>query len=153
LRETLERQTATTEVLEVINSSPGELGPVFGAMLDRALRLCEAAFGVFWTYDDEFFRAVALMGVPKAFADFAQSGPHRVGRGNAFEGVLSGEPFIHVEDGADSDAYRAGDPLRRGLVDLAGAKTLLAIPLLRDDALVGMLMLCRREMRSFSERH
>src|SRR5260370_818995 len=74
-REALEQQTATAEVLQVINSSPGDLAPVFEAMLDKAMHLCEAAFGTLWTYDGESFHAAALHGVPKAYADVLVRGP------------------------------------------------------------------------------
>src|SRR5947209_15484232 len=82
-REALEQQTATAEVLGVINSSPGELAPVFDAMLERAMRLCDAAFGFLSTYDGQFFHAIALHGVPPQYADFLRSSPNPAGPGTA----------------------------------------------------------------------
>jgi hypothetical protein len=97
LAEALEQQTATSEVLGVISSSPGELEPVFQAMLANAVRICEANFGILFRYDGEVFNTAALVGVPRAYAEFLQSGPHR------FEDTPGGRAartrqVVHVED-------------------------------------------------------
>src|SRR5204862_4879343 len=97
-REALEQQTATAEVLQVINSSPGDLAPVFEAMLDKALGLCGAAFGVLWTYDGERVHAAALRGVPPAFAAFLARSPHPVGPDTAHGRLLAGEFVVHSSD-------------------------------------------------------
>ena len=152
LREALEQQTATAEVLGVINSSPGDLAPVFGAMLEKALRLCEAAFGVLWTLDDEKFHAAAMQGVPPAFADYLVRGPVSVDPGNTAALIRPGGPMVHIADAMDTEPYRAGDPLRRALVDLGGARTALAVPLRRDDVLLGMFMIYRKEVRPFADK-
>jgi GAF domain-containing protein len=149
-REALEQQTATAEVLQVINSSPGDLGPVFDAMLDRALRLCGAAIGSLWTYDGERVQAVALRGAPPAFADFLTRGPHSVGPDNAHGRLLRGEQVVHIADVADDEAYRLGDPVRRALVALSGGRTLLAVPLRKDGAFIGDFVIYRTEVRPFS---
>src|SRR5215831_1934971 len=132
-REALEQQTATAEVLQVINSSPGDLAPVFNAMLDKALGLCGAAFGCLWTYDGERMHAVALRGAPPDFAEFLTRAPHPVGSDNAHGRLLRGEPVVHIADIADDAAHPTSDPVRRNLIELGGGRTLLAVALRKDD--------------------
>jgi len=151
-REALEQQTATAEVLQVINSSPGDLAPVFDAMLEKALTLCGAAFGILWTYDGEMFHAAALQGVPSTAADLFTRGPHPVGPDNTHGILLRGDPVVHITDAAATEAYRSGDPLRRAVVDLSGARTLLGVPLRKDGVLLGAFDIYRQEVRPFSER-
>jgi two-component system NtrC family sensor kinase len=152
LNEALEQQSATAEVLEVINQSPGDLAPVFEAMLDKALGLCGAAFGILWTYDGEQVRAAALRGVPPAVAEFLTRAPHPVGSDNAHSRLLRGEPLVHIADAAEDKAYRLADPVRRALVDQGGARTLLGVPLRKDDALLGAFVIYRQEVRPFSDK-
>jgi GAF domain-containing protein/anti-sigma regulatory factor (Ser/Thr protein kinase) len=151
-REALEQQTATAEVLGVINASPGDLAPVFEAMLEKAMRLCEAAFGTLWTYDGDRFRSVAQHGVPAAYAEFLAHNAPAAGPGTGRARILQGERFVHVADLAGEEPYRAGDPHRRALVDLGGARTGLIMPLRKDEAVIGFIMIYRQEMRSFSEK-
>jgi len=135
-REALDRQTATAEVLQVINSSPGDLAPVFDAMLERAMHLCDAAFGELLTYDGERFRDVATRGVPPAFSEYRRHGDAVPGPGSLGARVLAGERVIHVADLKSEDVYRAGDQNRRALVDLGGARAALAASLRKDDAVL-----------------
>jgi two-component system, NtrC family, sensor kinase len=150
--EALEQQTATSEVLQVINSSPGDLAPVFDAMLDKAMRLCEAVFGGLWTYDGEHFHAAKLRGVPVAYAEFMASNPPDFGPRTAPRRLLAGEPFVHGTDLMADGVYQEGDPHRRALVDLGGARTALTVPLRRDDKFLGYLFVYRKEVRPFSEK-
>ena len=150
-REALEQQTATAEILQVINASPGDLAPVFDAMLDKATRLCEAGFGLLWTYDGERFRAAALHGVPPAFAEFVRE-PVPVADSASLAEVARGDSFVHVADWAATEAYRAGSPLRRAVVDLGGARTGVTVPLRKDDALLGIFVIYRQEVRPFSDK-
>ena len=151
LAEAREQQTATAEVLQVINSSPGQLAPVFDAMLEQATRLCAADFGIFWKYDGECFHAAGLRGVPRAFAEYARA-PQRPHPENALGRLLRGERLIVSTDVAAEEVYRAGEPLRRALVDLGGARSAVRVPLFKDDSLLGVFTIYRQEVRPFSER-
>jgi PAS domain S-box-containing protein len=150
-REALEQQTATAEVLGVINSSPGDITPVFDAILEKAMHLCEAAFGVLRTYDGERLNAVAMRGVPDAYADFARE-PLRPDPATGLGRMLLGEPLVHIADIRADEIYRSGDRLRVATVELGGARTLLVVPLRKDDALVGVLTIYRQEVRLFSDK-
>src|SRR5271167_1598419 len=151
-REALEQQTATAEVLGVINSSPGDLAPVFDAMLEKALRLCDAAFGLLWTYGEGGFRSVAHRGVTAVHAEFLAKNMLTTGPETGRARVLTGEPFVHIADLADDEPYRAGDPMRRALVDLGRARTGLVMPLRKEEAVVGFLNVFRQEIRPFSDK-
>ncbi len=151
-REALEQQTATAEVLRIINKSPGSLAPVFDAMLDKALALCEAAFGLLWTYDGERLHAAAMRGVSPAYAAFLTRTPHPVGADNAHGRLLRGEPVVHIADVKEDKAFAAGNSLRRSLVELGGGRTLLAVPLRKDERFFGDFVIYRREVKPFSER-
>src|SRR6516225_3002743 len=148
----LARESAIAEVLQVINSSPGDLAPVFDAMLDKAMRLCEAAFGELRTYDGERWHSVAIRGVPDDFAEFRKRNAAPAGPGSLGARVLAGQPIVHVPDLKDEEPYRAGDLNRRGLVDLGGARTALIASLRRDDAVLGFIILYRQEVRPFSDK-
>jgi class 3 adenylate cyclase/predicted component of type VI protein secretion system len=151
-REALDQQTATTEVLQVINSSPGDLAPVFDAMLEKAMRLCEAAFGILATYDGGQFRTAAVQGIPAAFAKFRGQNRPSFGPGTGPARILAGERVIHDIDLMAEEAYQNGDPNRRALVDLGGARSALQVALLKDDAVLGYITAYRQEVRSFTDK-
>ena len=150
LRESLDQQRAIAEVLGVINSSPGELGPVFDAMLEKATRLCEASFGLLLTYDGEMFQAAALRGVPPAYAEIVRK-PIRPTPQNGLGRLLTGE-HLHTLDLAEIAQQAGDDPVVRAAVELGGIRTVLVMPLRRDDALLGALAVYRQEVRPFGER-
>jgi PAS domain-containing protein len=121
-------------------------------MLDKALGLCEADFGVLWTYDGERLHATALRGVPPTFAEFLTRTSHPVGPDNAHGRLLRGEPVVHIADVAEDRAYRSDDPIRRTLVELGGGRTLLAVPLRKDETFLGDFVIYRQEVRPFSDK-
>lgn len=151
LRDSLDRQSAMAEVLQAINRSPGELGPVFDAILDKAMALCDAAFGTFATFDGQRLNTVATRGVPETFARFRRSNPPTYGPGTGPGRLIAGEDCVHDIDAADSDAYRRGDPSRRAIVDLGGARTILNVSLRKDGALLGAISIYRQVVRPFSD--
>ena len=150
--EALAREAAMAEVLGVINSSPGELTPVFDAMLEKALRLCGSAFGILNVFDGQSFHGVAMRGVPPVFAEFRTSNPAGLGPGTAPARILAGEDVVHNFDLMGEEPYRSGDPYRRAIVDLGGARSHLAVALRKDNVLLGMLTVYRQDVRAFSEK-
>ena len=153
LSESLDQQTATAEVLQVINSSPGDLAPVFDAMLEKATRLCEAAFGILWNYDGELFGAVATRGVSPGGLCHVPARAAAGWAGKSARGrVQAGEPFVHLPDQKDTDEYRDGQPERRAFVDLGGARSGLVVALRKDDALLGAISIYRQEVRPFTDK-
>ena len=150
LRESLGRQTATADLLRIISSSLGDLEPVFAAILDKALHLCEAAFGFVTTYDGERIERVAQRGVPDALAAYFRKGMDQHRPGDAHWRLVAGEDLIHNLDQMDEDAYRLGNPLRRAIVDLGGARSALVVALRKDKVLLGALTVYRKEVRPFT---
>src|SRR5215469_1363428 len=154
LAEALEQQTATGELLEVINSSPGDLTPVFDAMLEKAMRLCEASFGAMWMFDDDRFVPLATYAVPAAYAEFLATNTMLPGPGTAPYRFLRGGERSVIEDVdlLETKAYRVGDPQRRALVELGGARSTIQVPLCKDVAVLGVMTLYRQDVRPFTDK-
>src|SRR5215831_14546518 len=151
-RESLERQTATTEVLKVISSSPGELEPVFQAVLDSATRLCEANFGILYRYEGGAFHAVALRGAPPGFAEFQQRAPIHPLPSSGLGRIVSTRQPVHIIDAMAEQRYIDGDPYVVTAVKLSGSRTLVFVPMLKDEDLIGAITIYRSEVRPFAEK-
>jgi two-component system, NtrC family, sensor kinase len=146
LSESLEQQTATSEVLRVISSSPGELEPVFQAMLENATRICEATFGSMLLREGDAYRRVALHNAPPNFEEFSNNAPIlRRGMAPSVDRVIDTGQVSHVLDVATEDP---NEPIAK----FAGARTLLVVPMLKDNEAIGVLGIYRHEVRPFSAR-
>ena len=153
LTESLEQQTATSEVLRVISSSPGELEPVFETLLANAVRVCGAKFGVlFLPEGDDAYRSVALHGAPPAFAESRRRDPLiRLNPATTLGRVAATKQVVQVEDIRADPAYTS-DPTRSPLLELAGARTMLNVPMLKEGTLVGQIAIYRQEVRPFTDK-
>jgi GAF domain-containing protein len=152
LSEALEQQTATSEVLRVISGFPGELGPVFGALLDNAVRLCGAKFGMLYLCEGDALRSVATHNLPPAFAEVRRRGPfHPIPSGPVSEALRTKRP-AHAVDLAATRAYAERHPQSVSVVELGGARTSVAVPMLKDDEPIGVIVIFRQEVRAFNER-
>ncbi len=152
LSEALEQQTATSEVLRAITGSPGDLKPVFEAILTNARRLCEAKFGHLLIYDGERFRVAAVHAAPSILTDFLNRGPFPAGAATGLGRLASTKRVVHVADLKAEQAYLDRDPLRVATVEGAGARTGLAVPMLKENKLVGAIVIYRQEVRPFTDR-
>jgi GAF domain-containing protein len=121
-------------------------------MLDKALSLCSAAFGVLWTYDGEYIHATAIRGATAAYTEFLTSGPHRLRQSTAHARLLRGSEIEHIVDLVDHDDYRSGETTPRALVELGGCRTLLGVPLRKDGVFLGDFIIYRREVRPFANK-
>ena len=147
LTEALEQQTATSKVLQVISSSPGDLQPVFQTILENATRICEANFGILALYENDLFRITGTYNVPAAYADYRQREPAviNVGPRTSLIRLAATKKVIHISD------YAHEEP-NAWPVKLGGARTLVAVPMLKDDELVGAIVIYRQEVRRFTDK-
>jgi GAF domain-containing protein len=153
LRQSLQQQTATADVLEVISRSPGDLEPVFNAMLENATRICEAKFGNLWLYGDDSFRMAAMHGEVPAWREFRRRDPTvPTGGKHPLSRIAATKRLQHVADVREEAAYVERDPTFTPLVDIAGARTLLGVPMLKDGELIGVIAIYRQEVRSFTDK-
>jgi signal transduction histidine kinase len=151
LRESLEQQTATSEVLSVISSSPSDLQPVFNKMLENATRICSAKFSNLMLWDRGAIRMVASYGLPSGYEEFWREAPSRPNPPRIARLIETRQPF-QITDYPDTQSYRERDPWAVAGVELGGIKTLLVIPLLKGDETIGALGFYRQEVRLFDEK-
>ena len=157
LTEALEQQTATSEVLRVISSSPGELKPVFQAMLASATQTCEAKFGLLYRIQGDSARIISRLGIPPALAEYLKRGPHRpplnrlnpltpIGR------VAQSRQLVQIADLRTDQSYLDRDPMVVAAIELGGIRTLLVVPMIKNDALMGAILIFRQEVRPFTDK-
>jgi GAF domain-containing protein len=146
LAEALDRQTATSAVLKVISSSPGDLQSVFQVMLENAVRICEAKFGTLFRFDGERLCFAAEVGAPPAYGEFQrQRGPFRPPSGVPTERVMRTKSVVHTADDA-------AEPVPSAAARLAGGRSHIAVPMLKDDMLIGVIAIYRQEVRPFTDK-
>jgi two-component system NtrC family sensor kinase len=154
LTEALEQQTATSQVLQVISSSPGDLQPVFTAMVEHAVRICNAKWGNIHLWDGETLHLAASHNVPPAFAAFRRSNPHYPPHPKALFGRLAATQTVtQIADSATVEAYTERlDPVHVAAVELGGARTALGVPMLKENRVIGAFALIRQEVRPFTDK-
>jgi GAF domain-containing protein len=150
LRESLQQQTATSEVLQVISSSPGELEDVFQTMLANATRICEAKFGTLWLSEGDAFRAVPLHNAPPAYAEARRRELRlRPPPDTALGRTASTKQVVQIDD---VTTHRSYDPDWRAAIELGNYRTVVCVPMLKDDELIGAISIFRQEVRRFTDK-
>jgi two-component system, NtrC family, sensor kinase len=152
LRESLQQQTATADVLKVISSSPGELEPVFQAMLANAVRICEAKFGTLYLREADAFRAVSLHNAPPAFAEARKGILVRPAPDSALGQVANTHQVAHIADIKALKSYAKRVPYLVSAVELGGYRTIVAVPMLKDNVLIGAIAIYHQEVRPFTDK-
>ena len=152
-RSRLEQQTATSEVLQVISSSPGDLQPVFEAMLEKAVRVCEAKFGSLYRWDGDALQLVATHNMPPGFAEYRGRSPLRPSPKTATARMVATKAVVHVVDVTAEQAYIVqSDPHYVAAVELGGSRTVMAVPKLKEDELIGAILVSRQEVHPFTDK-
>ena len=153
LREALAQQTATSEVLQVISSSPGHLEPVFATMLESAATMCDAKFGNIFRWDGEVLNLVATYNTPPAFFELRRRSPLRPDPENPIGRMISSKAAVHIADLAAERRYvEKSDPYVVAAVELAGIRTVAAVPMLKENELIGAIIVYRQEVRPFTDK-
>jgi class 3 adenylate cyclase/putative methionine-R-sulfoxide reductase with GAF domain len=152
LRQSLEQQTATAQVLSVISSSPGELELVFEAMLTNATRLCEAKFGILYFYDEGRLRLGATHDVPPAFIEARGKEPFTPAPDASTGKVVATKRAVQIADLAATQSYSDRNPVVVPAVEAGGVRTALSVPMLKENSLVGVITIYRKEVRPFTDK-
>jgi GAF domain-containing protein len=152
LTDSLEQQTATSEVLQIISGSPGDPQPVFATMLEKAVRICDAKFGNIYRWNGEALHALAAYNTPVAFAEERQRSAYRPGLKSALGRMIATKATVHIADVAASEAYADCDPPTVAAVEFGGVRALLVVPMLKEDELIGAFTLARDEVRPYTDK-
>jgi GAF domain-containing protein len=152
LSEALEQQTATSEVLQVISSSPGELEPVFSAMLENATRICGAKFGTLYLYERGAFYATTFHNAPPAFIEARKNRPLHPAPNSTLGRAARTKQVAQILDTTKGEAYRQRDPFVVAGAELGGYRTIVSVPMLKEDELIGVISIYRQEVQPFSDK-
>ena len=152
LRESLQQQTATADVLQVISSSPGDLEPVFQTLLENATRICEAKFGTMYFREGDGFRAVAMHGAPPAYVESRLQKLVQPGPATGIGRVLQTKQAVQIEDASADHGYSERDPMRVSAVELGGVRTILDVPMLKENEVIGAVAIYREVVRPFTDK-
>jgi two-component system, NtrC family, sensor kinase len=151
LNDALERQTATADILRVISSSPGDLQPVFEAILENATRICEAKLGNLWLREGDKFRIVAIYGGSPEYCEYLFAEPLVIPDAQSTMGrVASNREVVQIDDISKAPTY--GMRMRIATIKIAKARTLVGVPMLKDNEVVGIIGICRQEVRPFTDK-
>src|SRR5215467_10563569 len=149
--EALAREAALAEVLQVINSSPGDLTPVIDAVVEKAMRLCEANHGYLFTYHGDCFHSAAIHGEPRFVEWQWQLGPFQPPANTPLGRIRHGEPLVHIADLREEDVFRTVPEIRQ-MAEISRGRSVLAVALRRDEALLGAMGVYRQEVRPFTDK-
>ena len=153
LRKSLQQQTATADVLKIISTSPGQLEPVFNATLENAVRVCGAKFGILYLSEGDGFRTVAMHDVPRVFAEKRRREPFfRPAPGGPMGHIVRTRQVAHIADITTVQGYTEGNRQLMDLTELGGARTMVGVPMLKDNELIGAILIYRQEVMPFSDK-
>jgi GAF domain-containing protein len=152
LRQSLEQQTGTAKVLGVISSSPGELQPVYDAMLQNAVRLCDAEFGNIYRWDGDAFSLVATHNTPPALIEARRRAPFRPHPDSGMGRIVATKTQVHIADLTAEQTYTEREPAIVEAVELGGIRTFIGVPMLKEDVLVGAITIFRQEVHPFTDK-
>jgi class 3 adenylate cyclase len=152
LRQSLEQQTATSEVLRIISSSPADLERVFETMLKNAVHVCDAKFGAIFRWVGDALHLIAAHNMPRAYVEARKRAPHRPDQKSLSGRMIARKEAIQVADYAAEQSYAEGNPATVAAVDLGGARSTLVVPMLKENDLIGSFALARQEVRLFTDK-
>jgi adenylate cyclase len=138
--------------MKIISSSPGELDPVFRAILENATRICGAKIGILFRFDDGAYTALATLGVTPEYNEYLHRGPIHAGPGTGLSRVAAGEQTVHIIDTQAERAYADREPLRVATTELGGVRSLLNVPMLKEGELIGAIGIYRQAVRPFTDK-
>jgi len=146
------QKAAMAEIVEAINASPSDPAPVFDTILEKATGVCDAAFGIMWTLDNDVARVRAMRNVPHRFVEYLMREPPVIGPDTLFGRAIIDRSLIHIADCAVGEVYQKRAPLAVAAVELGGTRSLMMVPLVKEEAVFGILAIYRQEVRPFSDR-